>query len=53
MQYNIKKEKYKTIAPLLKDKILDKIDILAIQKPYYNKSSHSFYNMAINQFYLI
>ena len=52
MQYNIKKEKYKIIMPFLENKMLDKINILIIQKLYYNKSNYSSYNIAINQFHL-
>lgn len=50
--YNIRKERIKTIAPLLKSQEIQEIDILAIQKLWVNLRNSSTYNPASSRFHL-
>lgn len=52
LQQNVRKERIGTLVPLLEDRKIDQIDILAIQEPWHNNRDNSSYNPVTSQFYL-
>jgi exonuclease III len=53
LQYNVRKEKRGVLVPLLEDKEVQDIDILAIQEPWYNDRTQTSYSIASNKFHLL
>jgi hypothetical protein len=53
LQYNVRKECTKVMTPLLEDDEVKNIDVLAIQEPWFNKKTGSFYNPGFSRFHLL
>lgn len=52
VQYNVHKSKDKVMAPLLEERHIQDVDILAIQEPTYNISNGTTYNPSTSGFFL-